>query len=86
LPPIVTSDGLPVLQVIAERTGGRVMRGDWSRDLGPVFESLIREFRQRYILAFTPERVGTGDGWHTLGVKLRRRSGRVHARSGYWSR
>ena len=26
------------------------------------------------------------DGWHRLEVKLRNRPGRVHARSGYWSR
>jgi Ca-activated chloride channel homolog len=86
LPPIVSNDGVQVLQVIADRTGGRVIHADWSKDLGPVFDSLIREFRQRYILAFTPERVATRDGWHTLEVKLRKRSGRVHARSGYWSR
>jgi len=50
-----------------------------------VFDSLIREYRQRYILSFTPERVGRADGWHRLQVRLRNRPGKVHARSGYWS-
>jgi VWFA-related protein len=86
VPPLAADDGLRLLQVIADRTGGRVIHADWSKDLSPVFDALIREFRQRYILAFTPERVPTHDGWHTLEVKLRKRSGRVHARSGYWSR
>jgi Ca-activated chloride channel family protein len=86
LPPLAGDDGLRLLQVIADRTGGRVIHADWSRDLGPVFDSLVREYRQRYILSFTPERVGRGDGWHRLEVGLRNRAGKVHARSGYWSR
>ena len=86
LPPIAGDDGLRLLQILANRTGGRVIHTEWSRDLAPVFGSLIDEYRQRYILSFTPERVGRGDGWHRLEVKLRNRAGRVHARTGYWSR
>lgn len=86
LPPMAGDDGLRLLQLIADRTGGRVIHADWSRDLGRVFDSLIREYRQRYILCFTPERVGRDDGWHRLEVRLRNRPGKVRARSGYWSR
>lgn len=85
-PPMAGDDGLRLLQMIADRTGGRVIHSDWSKDLGLVFDTLIREYRQRYILSFTPERVGRGDGWHRLEVRLRNRPGEVHARSGYWSR
>jgi Ca-activated chloride channel homolog len=86
LPPMAGDDGLRLLQTIADRTGGRVIHANWSRDLGPVFSSLIREYRQRYILSFTPDNVGRGDGWHQLEVRLKNRPGKVHARSGYWSR
>ncbi len=86
VPPMLGNDALRLLQTLAERTGGRVIHGDWSRDLDPVFASLIREYRQRYILSFVPERVDRGDGWHRLAVRLRNRAGKVHARSGYWSR
>ncbi len=86
LPPMAGDDGLRMLQMIADRTGGRVIHADWSKDLGLVFATLIREYRQRYILSFSPERVGKGDGWHRLEVRLRNRPGKVHARSGYWSR
>ena len=86
VPPMLGNDALRLLQVLAERTGGRVIHADWSRDLGPVFGSLIREYRQRYILSFVPEGVARGDGWHRLAVTLRNRAGKVHARSGYWSR
>jgi VWFA-related protein len=86
VPPMVGNDGLRLLQVLAEGTGGRVIHADWSRDLGAVFGSLIREYRQRYIISFVPEGVPTGDGWHRLAVRIRNRSGKIHARSGYWSR
>lgn len=82
VPPMAGDDGLRLLQMIADRTGGRVIHADWSRDLRPVFESLIREYRQRYILSFTPERVGKGDGWHRLEVKLRNRSERCTRAAG----
>ena len=86
VPPMLGNDALRLLQLLAERTGGRVIHADRSRDLGPVFGALIREYRQRYILSFVPEGVARGDGWHRLAVKLRNRAGEVHARSGYWSR
>lgn len=86
LPPIAEDDGYRLLEVLAHRTGGRVVSAGWNRDLGPVFASLIREYRQRYILSFVSEGVPRGDGWHRIEVRLRNRSGKVHARSGYWSR
>jgi hypothetical protein len=57
-----------------------------SKPLGPVFEAILREYRQHYILSFEPTGVGRGDGWHRLSVALPGRGGRVHAREGYWSR
>jgi VWFA-related protein len=86
LPPMGWDDGLRLLALLADRTGGRLIHADWSTDFGLVFDALMREYRQRYILGFTPEGVGRGDGWHRLEVRLRSRRGRVHARSGYWSR
>jgi VWFA-related protein len=86
MPPMATDDGRRLLQIIAERTGGRLIHADWTRDLGSVFGSLMREYRQRYILTYRPEGVRSGDGWHRLEVRLRNRPGKVHARTGYWSR
>ena len=84
--PVATDAGLRLAQVLADRTGGRVVHADWTRDLGPAFTTLLDAYRQRYILSFTPEGVNRDDGWHPLTVKLRSRPGRVHARQGYWSR
>jgi VWFA-related protein len=86
VPPVAGDAGLRLVQVLAERTGGRVVHADWSRDLGPILASVLSEYRQRYILSYVPDGVARGDGWHPLRVRLKTHRGRVHARSGYWSR
>ena len=83
--PVAADAGLRLAQILADRTGGRVVHADWSKDLGAVFVSLLDAYRQRYILSFTPEGVPRDGKWHPISVKLRRRAGRVHARDGYWS-
>ena len=79
------NDSLELLKLMAGDTGGRVVESDWDADLGEVFRDILREYRQRYILGFTPEGVGRGDGWHTLDIKLRRGRGTIRARRGYWA-
>jgi len=79
------NDHLALLQVIAEQTGGRQINAQWNDTLGVVFQQILREYRQRYILTFTPENVKTGDGWHELSVKVKRRGAIVRARSRYWA-
>ena len=83
-----TSDTVKLLRLVAARTGGRLIMADWTTDnLDAVFRGILEEFRQRYLIGFTPEGVARGDGWHTLEVKLARgRKGEVHARAGYWSK
>jgi VWFA-related protein len=85
VPPLEHDAGLRLAGILADRTGGRVVHADWSKDLGPVFVSLLDAYRQRYILSFTPEGVLRDGQWHPITVKLRQRAGRVHARDGYWS-
>jgi VWFA-related protein len=84
-PQLRTSDAFALLRAMAEETGGRLVEGEWNAGLAPVFQQILREYRQRYILTFTPEGVGTGDGWHSLEVKVKRRGARVRARTGYWA-
>lgn len=83
--PVAADAGLRLAQILADRTGGRVVHADWSNDLGPAFVSLLDAYRQRYILSFTPEGVPRDGKWHPISVRLRQRAGRVHARDGYWS-
>jgi VWFA-related protein len=86
VPPMLADDGRRLLQVLADRTGGRLIDAAWSSDLASIFASIISEYRQRYIITFVPTGVAKRDGWHRLTVKLRNRPGRIRARSGYWSR
>ena len=82
-----TNDAVKLLRLVASHTGGRLVMADWTDDLDVVFRAILEEFRQRYLVGFTPERVAKGDGWHTLEVKLARgKKGDVHARAGYWSK
>ena len=63
---------MKLLRLVAERTGGRLIRADWTDQLDVAFRAVLEEFRQRYLIGFTPEGVAKGDGWHTLQVKLAR--------------
>jgi Ca-activated chloride channel family protein len=80
-----TSDSLALLQEIADQTGGRQVDAGWDRSLGEVFQTILREYRQRYIISFTPTGVGSGDGWHDLEVRVKRRGATVRARTRYWA-
>ena len=80
-----TSDAVALLEAMADQTGGRSVEARWDRSLGERFQQILREYRQRYILTFTPEGVPTGDGWHALEVKVKRAGARVRARTRYWA-
>ena len=84
-PTFRTGDARALLQVIADETGGRPIEAEWNRELGSAFRRILDEYRQRYILSFTPEGVSTGDGWHTLDVNVKRRGLVVRSRTRYWS-
>lgn len=80
-----TSDAMALLHVLADATGGRAIEARWDTRLGSVFRSVLEEHRQRYIVTYTPEGVGTGDGWHTLDARVKRRGLVVRTRTRYWS-
>jgi Ca-activated chloride channel family protein len=80
-----TSDSLALLREIADQTGGRQVDAGWDRSLGEVFQTILREYRQRYIISFTPTGVPVGDGWHDLEVRVKRRGATVRARTRYWA-
>ncbi len=85
-PPHRETDGSrELLRHLAHGTGGRVVDARWSDDLGGVFRGILREFQQRYVLAFRPEGVRRGDGWHRLEVRLVRGKGEIRVRPAYWA-
>ncbi len=80
-----TGDTLRLLQQAADVTGGEFLRVGRDARLADTFASILAQYRQRYLLSFTPSGVA-GDGWHRLEVRLRSRSGTVVAREGYMAR
>ena len=75
-------DGRKMLEAFAEETGGRVFYADSERTLQKTLGDVLDEFKQRYVLSYTPRNVRPG-GWHTLAVKVRGNRGEVTARRGY---
>jgi VWFA-related protein len=70
------------LRDLSEQTGGSVVEIASTTDLQKTFVGILDEFRQRYLLSYTPRGVSR-DGWHRLQVRLKGRRGAVTARAGY---
>jgi VWFA-related protein len=70
------------LRDLSEQTGGSVVEIASTTDLQKTFVGILDEFRQRYLLSYTPRGVSR-DGWHRLQVRLKGRRGTVTARAGY---
>jgi Ca-activated chloride channel homolog len=72
------------LDHLTEETGGRVLFANSNKDLRATFTQTLAEFRDRYVLSYTPAGVSP-TGWHRLDVKLKGKSGKVTARRGYFA-
>jgi VWFA-related protein len=73
-----------ILDQLPNLTGGRRLSADHPERLRELFASIISEFRQRYVLSYTPEGVDRA-GYHTLDVRLTKaRKADVRARPGYF--
>jgi VWFA-related protein len=67
---------------LAEQTGGRLFKIESTRSLSSVFLEVLDEFRQRYLLSYSPAGVPQ-EGWHQLTVRVKGRNATVRARPGY---
>lgn len=70
------------LKELGELTGGSVFEIESTKDLSQTFLRILEEFRQRYLLSFSPRGVPS-TGWHRLEVRVKGRRGTVSARAGY---
>ena len=70
------------LDDLCETTGGRLLEVRADDRLTPMLLNILREFRQRYVVSYTPRGVSR-DGWHALQVKVKGRSLSIKARPGY---
>ena len=70
------------LRELARQTGGDVIEVESTRDLRGRFQRILEEFRQRYLISYTPSGVDRG-GWHDVAVRVKGRSATVRTRPGY---
>ena len=70
------------LRKLSEQTGGRLFELESTKNLDAVFMQVLDEFRQRYVVSYSPSGVAT-DGWHQLTVRVNSRGAAVKARPGY---
>lgn len=70
------------LRDLTELTGGRLFEVESTRNLSATFVGILEEFRQRYLLSYSPRGV-PAEGWHELDVRVRGRRATVKARAGY---
>jgi VWFA-related protein len=71
------------LRDLTSFTGGRRFEVEKAEKLDAVFLGILQEFRQRYLVSYTPRGV-TKEGWHKLDVRVKH-NGVVKARPGYQS-
>jgi Ca-activated chloride channel family protein len=70
------------LRDAATLTGGRLLEIEKTANLASTFSSILDEFRQRYLVSYTPTAVAR-DGWHKLDVAVKNRRATIKARPGY---
>jgi VWFA-related protein len=92
--PVNPRSGVPVgggapadhrfLERLSRETAGRLLYAEQNRDIARTFARVLDEFNTRYVLGYAPRGVA-GSGWHRLEVRLKKRSGTVLARRGYFA-
>jgi VWFA-related protein len=70
------------LRDLTSFTGGRLFEIEKTGNLSAIFLSVLEEFRQRYLVSYTPRGVAK-DSWHRLTVRVKRGGATVKARPGY---
>jgi len=79
----VSGEKAAFLRELASITGGSFLQVESTKNLSDVFLGILDEFRQRYLVSYSPRGVA-GDGWHRLEVRVKgRRGATVKARAGY---
>lgn len=70
------------LKDLTDATGGHMLQATSGGDLSAAFRKILKDFRSRYILAYSPQGVPS-EGFHRLEVRMKRRGLSVKARPGY---
>jgi Ca-activated chloride channel homolog len=69
---------------LSEVTSGTFYDVGSTQNLGATFVKILNEFRQRYLVSYSPRGVSL-EGWHRLEVRVKGRGLDVKARPGYFA-
>jgi VWFA-related protein len=75
-------EGAKFLEDLTEVTGGTTLKIASTQELSATFLKILDEFRQRYLISYSPTGVSQS-GWHRLEVRVRGRRVTVKSRAGY---
>lgn len=70
------------LRDLSKYTGGSLFEVESTKNLRAVFVGILDEFRQRYLVTYSPRGVPKA-GWHRLEVRIKGRKYTIKARPGY---
>jgi VWFA-related protein len=70
------------LRDLSDITGGLAIEIRSTTQMRATFVRILEEFRQRYLISFSPTNVPAA-GWHPLTVRVKNRNVDVRARAGY---
>lgn len=77
--------GENAMQLLAERSGGRVLQPGSYERLSQSFDEILRDLRTQYLLAYYPKNVpSSANKFHRLEVQLKRPGLRAQSRTGYY--
>jgi VWFA-related protein len=76
------SGGDSFLDEVTTITGGDTVEAESTRNLRAAFIRVLEEFRNRYLVSYSPKNV-PARGWHRLEVRVKGRRVNVKARPGY---
>ncbi len=72
----------PFLSDITESSGGRTFDAASPDRISAAFASILQEFRERYVISYSPTGVASR-GWHKVDLRVKGRRASVRVRAGY---
>jgi hypothetical protein len=70
------------LRDLSDATGGGAIQISSSNAIRSTFVRILDEFRQRYIVSYSPANV-PATGWHPITLRVRNRKVDIKSRAGY---
>jgi VWFA-related protein len=73
------------LESYARSTGGRAFFPKQINELDRVFDDIVSELANQYVLSYSPTNLKPDGKWRNIKVQVRKRNYDIRARRGYWA-